>query len=362
MADVPQLVLNGLTIGGIYALGGVGLTLVYGILDLVNFAHGDLMTLGAYLAWMGATGTFGVVPWHIGTLLLAVVILVLLWDRVSGDRLQAPDRRVLVGGLVVLAGVTLVDVFAASIWATILSGLVLSSVAVGVFSVGVDRILWTRMRDRSANLLTLMIVSIGLAFVLRSALQLVYGGQNRIFFTQAAGQNYTVRYYLSYIGLGDLNINNIDLWILGTTVVAVLVTMLVMQRTRIGKAMRALSDNRDLAQVAGIDTERVVTYVWVLGGVLAGLAGTLLGMDTLVHGTLGWRALLPLFAAVILGGVGSVPGAMLGGVVIGLAQEMSVPLLNAVGLATSYKVAVGFALLIVTLLVRPRGLMGVDTS
>jgi branched-subunit amino acid ABC-type transport system permease component len=359
MADIPQLVLNGLTIGGIYALGGVGLTLVYGILNLVNFAHGDFLTAGAYLAWTGAAGYFGAQPWQIGAGLALILALVLAGDQLESS-LRTPDRIGLVAAIGVLGLVTVLEFYAASMTVTVLASLVFSAAGVAVLGLGLDRVLWTRMRDRDANLLTLMIVSIGLAFALRSTLQLIYGGDIRVFFEQAAGQNYTVRYYLSYLGLGHVRITDIHVWIIATSAVAALATTLVMKLTRVGKAMRALSDNEDLARVAGIDVERVVAYVWVVGGVLAGLAGTLLAMNTTLHGTLGWRALLPLFAAVILGGVGSVPGAMLGGMVIGLGQELSVPLLGAIGLSTSYKVAVGFLILIVTLLVRPQGLMGVE--
>lgn len=358
MADIPQLLLNGLTIGGIYALGGVGLTLVYGILNLVNFAHGDFLTFGAYLAWTGAAGFLGVAPWQIGATLCLVLVLVLAFDYKAGY-LYGPDRRRLLVGIGVLVLVTGLEFTSASVTVTILASLVFSAAGVAVLGVGLDKALWSRMRDRDANLLTLMIVSIGLAFALRSSLQLVYGGDIRVFFQQAAGQNYTIRYYLAYLGLGDLRVTDIHVWIVSTSIVAAIVTTLFMQRTRVGKAMRALSDNEELARVAGIDVDRVVTYVWIVGGLLAGLAGTLLAMNTTLHGNLGWRALLPLFAAVILGGVGSVPGAMLGGMLIGIGQELSVPVLDAIGLATSYKVAVGFLILIVTLLIRPQGIMGV---
>lgn len=359
--DVPQILLNGLTVGGIYALGAVGLTLVYGILRLVNFAHGDFLTFGAYVAWTGFAATFDLVPWQIGFGLAGLVGLVLAWDRWRSQRLQPPDRRVAAGVLGVLALVAALDAWTASVHLSVLAGLVVAAGSVAALGVGLDRVLWTRMRDRDANLLTLMIVSIGLAFVLRNTLQLVYGGKPYTFFQQATAPNYVVQYYLSYVGLGGLRVNDIHLWILGTSTVAAVGTLFVMQRTRIGKAMRALSDNEDLARVAGIDAERVITYVWLIGGGLAGLAGTLLAMDTSVHTLLGWRALLPLFAAVILGGVGSVPGALLGGLVIGLGQELSVPLLAMIGLSTGYKVAVGFLILIVTLMIRPQGLMGVET-
>lgn len=362
MADIPQLVLNGLIVGGIYALGAVGLTLVYGILRLVNFAHGDYLTVGAYLAWLVTAGTFGVTPWHLGAALVLLLLAVAAWDLTYADRLRGPDRTVLFAGIAAVGGVTLAARFTGGTSTAILAGLVLSAALVGILGVALDRVLWTRMRDRNANLLTLMIVSIGLAFVLRSLLQVVFGGEIRVFFGEALGQATAAKAWLAYVGLGDVRLTVVNLWTFGTVLLAGVTTAWVIKATRVGKAMRALSDNEDLARVAGIDTERVITYVWLVGGALAGLAGTLLAMETSLHGNLGWRALLPLFAAVILGGVGSVPGAMLGGLVIGLSQELSVPLLSAVGLSTGYKVAVGFAILIVTLIVRPRGIMGVEQA
>jgi neutral amino acid transport system permease protein len=125
-----------------------------------------------------------------------------------------------------------------------------------------------------------------------------------------------------------------------------------------GKAMRALSDDVDLARVAGVDVDRVVLYVWLIAGSLTTLSGVLLGLLRNIHPNLGWFLLLPIFSAVILGGIGSAYGAMAGGYVIGLAMELS----PAFGLPVAYKPAVGFAAMILVLLLRPEGIAGGDTT
>lgn len=410
VAETPpqQMFLNGVVRSGIFAIGAVGLTLVYGILNLVNFAHGDLLTTGGYFAWLVATPVFGIAPWDLGAALLVPLLSFLLWDlaasripagseralvlasgvfalaswfwlpsgrllalgvlvfalagwnRLRGDRMQGADRWTLAATGLCIAAAVGVSYALDVLWAQIVASLVIASGTVAALSILLDRALWTRMRDRDANLLTLMIVSIGVAFALRSALQLFFGGDIRVFFRAASTQSWTARYWLSFLGLDGLRVTQTDVWIIAVSGIAIATTALVMRRTRVGKAMRALADDVDLARVAGIDTERVILYVWLLGGALAGLAGALLAMETSLHGNLGWRALLPLFAVVILGGVGSVPGALLGGIVIGMAEALSVHWLNVAGLDTSYNVAAGFLILIITLIIRPQGIMGVE--
>jgi branched-subunit amino acid ABC-type transport system permease component len=404
-----QMFLNGLVRSGILAIGAVGLSLVYGILNLVNFAHGDLLTTGGYFAWLVVTPAFGVAPWHVGLALLVPLLGFLAWDLLAGqfsaDRaapvlvgssaiaivsvfalpngfwigvgsfalglagwnrlrstpMQPADRWTMAGGGACIGVAIGLSYALGSLWAQVAGSLIVAGATVAVLSIGLDRVLWTRLRDRDANLLTLMIVSIGVAFALRSGLQIAFGGDVRTFLQAAGAPSYTASYWLSLVG-PDLRVTRMDVWIIVSSAVAIAFTTYVTQRTRVGKAMRALADNKDLARVAGIDTERVILYVWLLGGALAGIAGALLAMETSLSNVLGWRALPPLFAVVILGGVGSVPGAMLGGLVIGMAEALSVHWLSLTDLDTSYNVAVGFLLLIVTLVIRPQGIMGVDRS
>jgi len=145
----------------------------------------------------------------------------------------------------------------------------------------------------------------------------------------------------------------VQVWILLMAVLLVVGVWLFLQKTKMGKAMRAMADNMDLAAVSGIDTERMIVGTWVLGAALAAAAGIMLGLDTQLRPAMGWLMLLPLFAAAILGGLGNPYGAIAGGMIIALAQELSTLVFN-----TAYKPAVSFVLMVLLLLLRPQGLFG----
>ena len=291
MSDLLQLIANGLVTGSIIAIAAIGLSLVYGILKIVNFAHGEYLTFGAYMAF---------------------------------------TINVTLGGPMVTA-----VLFAMA--ATALLGIVL------------EFILWRPMRARGAGVVGLFIVAIGLALVLRHVIFLVWG---------ASPQKYDVDVFQVY----DLGVIRLSLsQIIAVTIAfsAIVLVGLMLARTRLGKAMRAVSDNRELAAVAGIDIDRVIVYTWILGSALAGLGGVLLG---LVQGAftpnMGFAVLLPIFAAVVLGGVGSAYGALVGGIALGLVMEVSTWDTLAGGVESVYKPVVAFAVLIVTLLFRPQGVFG----
>jgi branched-chain amino acid transport system permease protein/neutral amino acid transport system permease protein len=277
-----QLVVFGVVLGGIIALGAVGVSLLFGILRFANFAHGDMMTLGAYLALV-----------VVGPLALPMYVAFPL----------------------ALAGTAAV-------------------------AVGIDQTLFRRFRRRPPVIL--LISSFGVALILRSVIQLIWGPDNIV---------YTTAIQLPW-RLGDLRIRPTHVTILATTIGLVVLLHLFLQRTRMGKAMRAMSDNPDLARITGINTEAVVVWTWILGGALAAAAGIFLGMDTRLNPLLGWNFLLPVFAAALLGGIGRPYGAIAGGFVIGIATEVSTMFM-----APVYKPAVAFALIVVLLIVRPTGLL-----
>jgi branched-chain amino acid transport system permease protein len=282
VTDFLQLLMFGLVSGGIIALGAIGVSLIFGILRFANFAHGDMMTLGAYFA-------------------LAAIGL-----------LQLP----------------------------MLIAFPLALAATAAATVAIDQVLFRRLR-RTAPVI-LLISSFGLALILRSLIQLIWGPDNVV---------YSSDIQLPWRVLG-LRIRPTHVTILATTLALVAVLHLFLQYTRIGKAMRATADNVDLARVTGIDTERVVIWTWVIGGALAGAAGIFLAMDTRLNPLLGWNFLLPVFAAALLGGIGKPYGAIAGGFIIGVATEASTAVLEPV-----YKPAVAFALIVGLLIVRPTGLM-----
>jgi neutral amino acid transport system permease protein len=205
-----------------------------------------------------------------------------------------------------------------------------------------ELLLWKPMRDRRASPTTLIIISIGLALFLRNGILFIWGGSN---------QRYDLP-VLPAVPIGGIRVAFDRLLVIGLSIVAIAVLHFLLQNTKIGKAMRAVADNIDLARVSGINVERVVLWTWVINGVLTALGGVMFGLITGgVRPNMGWFLILPMFASVILGGIGNPYGAIAGGLAIGIAQELSVPWLGA-----DYKLGVALLIMIVILLVRPQGL------
>jgi neutral amino acid transport system permease protein len=282
----PQSIVNGIALGSIIALGAVGLTLTYGILRLSNFAHGDYMTLGAFVAW---TLNVSKIP------------------------------------------------FLSNIWVSMIVGII-ATVGVALLA---EAVLWQRMRRVRATATTLVIISIGLALFLRNGILLVYGGDAK-------------RYNLPVseaIDLFGLKIKFYNLVVLGLAVLAIAGLHFLLQNTKIGKAMRAVADDIDLARVTGINVERVVLWTWIISASLTGLGGQMYGLVTNVRPDMGWFLIMPMFAAVTLGGIGNPYGAIAGAFIIGIAQEVSVPIVG-----SQYKLAIALILMVLTLLFRPQGL------
>jgi neutral amino acid transport system permease protein len=283
--DVAQASLNGLTLGTIYALGAVGLTLVYGILRLVNFAHGDFLAFGAYMAFLVN------VTW--GLPLAAAIVFAMAATAVLG----------------------------------LLS----------------ERLMWAPMRRKGAGFLQLLLMSIGLAFVIRSVIQWFWG-------TEIRTLDVNVVESVTFLGL---RIGKTELMVVIVGIAVLAAVAAVVRFTMLGKRMRALSDDISLAEVAGIDTRRVILYTWLFSGALAGLAGALAGALTNLRPELGFELLLPLFAAVILGGIGNPFGALVAGLVLGVVIEMSTLVVE-----PRWKVTFGFVALIIALIIRPQGIFG----
>ncbi|HEX7293153.1 MAG TPA: branched-chain amino acid ABC transporter permease [Solirubrobacterales bacterium] len=283
--DVAQASLNGLTLGVIYALGAVGLTLVYGILRLVNFAHGDFLTFGAYMAY--------------------------------------------------LVNVT---------WGMPLAAAIFFAMATtALLSLFFERTMWRPMRAKGAGFLQLLLMTIGLAFIIRSAIQWFWGSEIRTL-------DVNVTDSVAFLGL---RIGQTELMVVVVGLVVLVAVGLIIRFSLLGKQMRALSDDIDLAETAGIDTRRVILYTWLFAGALAGLAGVLSGALTNLRPELGFELLLPIFAAVILGGIGSPFGALTAGLVLGVVIELSTLVVE-----PRWKVTFGFLALIIALVIRPQGIFG----
>ncbi|MFO5471403.1 branched-chain amino acid ABC transporter permease [Anabaena sp. AL09] len=300
-----QLIINGIAVGSIIALAAVGLTLTYGILRLSNFAHGDFLTLGAYLTLM-----------------------------VNGMGLN--------------------------IW--------LSMIVATVGTVGgmllAEKLLWSKMRSIRASSTTLIIISIGLALFLRNGIIFLWGGKNQNYnlpvipaleFKFATLKVPQDEYYkfpvIPALESVTLKVPQNQLLVLGLAILAILSLHYLLQNTKIGKAMRAVADDLDLARVSGINVDRVILWTWVIAGTFTSLGGSMYGLITAVRPNMGWFLILPLFASVILGGIGNPYGAIAAAFIIGIAQEVSTPWLG-----SQYKQGVALLIMILVLLIRPKGL------
>jgi neutral amino acid transport system permease protein len=284
-----RLLVDGIRFGLIIGITAIGLSLIFGTTGLTNFAHGELVTIGAVVAW----------------------------------------------SINVLGGVQLIP---ATLIAIVVGGLIGALNEWGI---------WRRLRRRGVGLIGQLVVSIGLAIALRYVVLIVFGGRSESF------ADYTAQVARNY---GPIALTDKDLTAIIVSIVVMIGIALLLQRTRIGKAMRAVSDNRDLAASSGIDVDRVVLFVWVLGGSLAALGGVLFALSELsstVQYEMGFRLLLLMFAGVILGGLGTAYGALLGCLLVGILVQLSTLVVP-----VDLKYLGGLLVLIVILVFRPQGLLG----
>ena len=283
--QVAQTAVNGLSLGSVYALGAVGLTLVYGILKLVNFAHGDFLTFGAYMAYLVN------VTWGMPLVL----------------------------------------------------GILFAMVTTAALSLIIERAMWRPMRDRGAGFLQLLLMSIGLALLLRAVIEWFWSTNVRLL-------DVNVTSTVEFLGL---RLGRTQLIVIVVGFVVLTAVGLMLRYSLLGKRMRAISDDLELAESAGIDTTRVITYTWIFAGALAGLAGVLAGAVTELTPEFGFELLLPIFAAVIVGGIGDPFGALAGGITLGVVTEWSTMFVD-----SRWKTSVAFVVLVIVLVIRPQGIFG----
>jgi branched-chain amino acid transport system permease protein len=300
-----QIVADGLIIGSVISIGAIGLSLTVSIVGFSNFSHGEFLAWGAYFALLVAAGMTSL---H--------------------DGFATPIGPFSFGWGLVMA-------------------IVVAAALTAVLALALDTVLFKRLRKQSS--ITLVIASFGAALVLRNVLLFWQGGVPKYF-----SQNLQIAIpFLPRNVWGGLRFTPDQLLVLALTLVTVTGLHLFLRYSVVGRSMRATAMNPGLAQVTGIDTERVLRTTWMIGGALAALAGVFAGIVGQLRPTMGAELLLPLFAAVILGGIGSVWGSVLGGLLVGLAESASVALLGA-----EYRTAAAFIVLIVILLVKPNGLFG----
>ncbi|HHV35569.1 MAG TPA: branched-chain amino acid ABC transporter permease [Syntrophomonadaceae bacterium] len=284
MQDLLQQLLNGLSQGSIYALIAVGYTMIYGIIQLINFAHGDVIMVGAYVALGAALMGFGFIP-----------------------------------------------------------SLILAMITCAILGVVIERVAYRKVRPVSR--LAALTSAIGVSLFLQYTMMYFLGADIRSFPADILPERtYT---------LGGVIVTNKDLLVLGTTLVLVIILQFIIFRTRTGKAMRAVSFDGQAAQLMGINVNYTVAFTFFIGSAMAAAAGMLYGICFNVQPLMGLMPGLKAFIAAVLGGIGSVPGAMLGGILLGMTES----LVAAFG-GSMYRDAVAFIILILILLIRPTGLLG----
>jgi len=285
MTYYAQLVLNGVIAGSIYALFAVGLTMVYGVFRFINFAHGELIAWGAYL------------------------VLLFMHPPIS-----------------------------LPLYLAVLPAL-LATAAIGVIQ---DRYVYQPLIH--GNRITLLIASIGVSYLLRNAIRLIWGSDLT---------TYGIRPVRGIMFAG-LSITPTQILMISAAVFFLSALYFLLTRTMLGKSLRAVADNMELAAIMGINMKRVSLTVWILASLFAGAGGFLLALDTNLEPMMGMTNMIKAFAAVLLGGAGNVWGALLGGLFIGIAENIGVAFFS-----PGYKDFISFALIFLLLILRPKGIFGV---
>ena len=291
MSTFLQQLVNGLSLGSIYALIALGYTMVYGVLRLINFAHGDVYMVGAYVGYY------------------------------LSRRLQGKEPSLASALLVMLA----------------------SMIACAILGLVIERLAYRPVRR--ASRLTLLITAIGVSLFLENAGQLVFGPDPKFFPSLAPHADFVI---------GHVRVTSEQLTVIGVSFLLMVALRFFIQKTRTGKAMRAVSFNLDAAKLMGISTDAMIALTFGLGSALAAAAGVLIGMQIpKIDPLMGILYGLKAFVAAVLGGIGNVPGAVLGGLLIGTSEVMVVGYLS-----STYRDAIAFGILILVLLLRPQGILG----
>lgn len=295
-AEFLQHFLNGLTLGGIYALIALGYTMVYGILKFINFAHGEILMVGAYVGLFAYTLLRGDSP--VGLFLVVLFFIAMLIS------------------MVVSAGLGMI----------------------------IERVAYKPLRK--ANRLAPLLSAIGVSFILSNLAAFLWGTKSRKFdypFDNTA------------FNIGGVTVTPHQIMILIVSFVLMVALKLYIDKTRMGKAMRATSLDQDVAALMGINVNQVISLTFAIGSALAATAGILVALDYKVYPTMGAMAGLKAFVAAVLGGIGNITGAMVGGIILGILETFGVAVL---GIPQGLKDTIAFGVLILILLVKPEGLLG----
>lgn len=320
MSTFLQQLINGISLGAIYALIALGYTMVYGILRLINFAHGDVYMVGAFMGYYIAGG-------------IGIRGAQMLMGNPEGNIFGRVLAHGLLGGGVLRPSLV-----------TALVVMLLAMAICALIGVVIERFAYRPVRKYSR--LTALITAIGVSLLLENGGQVLFGADPKFFPELFTKRNINL--------FGGASINTADIVVLIIAFALMVGLQLVVYRTKTGRAMRAVSFNLNSAKLMGINTDRIIAFTFALGSALAAAAGVLVAIriprvDPLMGILVGLKA----FVAAVLGGIGNIPGAVLGGLLIGITETMVVGYLS-----PTYKDAVAFAILILILLFRPSGLLG----
>ena len=293
-----QTIVNGLTTGCLYALIALGYSMVYGVLKLLNFAHGDLYMVGAFVGYF-------VIQWFGGPMALSIPVplLVLLMFAIAG-------------------------------------------VGVGLLGMAIERFAYRPLRD--APRIAPLITALGVSFILENSVLLLFGGFTRSYQTPSF-----IR-FSSGIHIGALKVDSVQITIIVTSIVMMFGLQAIVNRTILGKSMRAVATDREAAEMLGIDVNRTIAFTFFIGSAMAGIAGVMSGLAfNQISNTIGFLAGLKAFTAAVVGGIGSIPGAMIGGIFIGMCESFSLSYIS-----TQYSDLIVFGILIAVMLIKPTGIFG----
>lgn len=297
--------INGLVLGSVYALIALGYTLVYGILFMINFAHGEVVMLGGFAGYFALQ-------------------LCIRWGWVAAD---APFFQS---------------------WLAVLFPIAMGMIASLLVAMALERIAYRPLRG--AQRLIPLISAIGASFFLQYSALLIFG---------VTPHNYQKPAVLTgAVSLGDSGvlISKTGLFIILASIVLMLILYILVQKTKIGRAMRAVAEDQEMASLMGVDVNRIIVFTFVIGGLLAGAGGVMLGyQNTVMRFNTGFIPGLKAFTAAVLGGIGNVPGAMIGAIILGELEALGPSLL---GLPNEYKDVIAFSVLIFVLIFRPTGILG----
>ena len=293
-----QTIVNGIVTGCLYALIALGYTMVYGVLKLLNFAHGDIYMVGAYIGYFA-------IQWFGGPTALSIPVPLL-----------------------------------------ILIMLLLAGTGCGLLGVAIERFAYRPLRD--APRIAPLITALGVSFLLENTVLLLFGGFQK---------NYNTSEFIRLtagIHIGGVRIDSVEIMIIVVSVLMMVGLKLLVDQTTLGKSMRAVASDREAAEMLGIDVNRTIALTFFIGSFMAGVAGVMSGLEiNFISNTFGFLAGLKAFTAAVVGGIGSITGAMLGGLVIGLCEAFSLSYIS-----TKYSDLIVFGILIIVMLVRPTGILG----